>query len=130
MPRNMSFMLTTEQIRNKTKTVTRRLGWRFLKVGDIVNACVKCQGIPKGQKIEKICQIRITGVREECLAAMETIPNDLTDSLGVENNYGNREAVKEGFPDMTGSQFVQMFCENMKCGSTVYLTRIEFEYLE
>jgi len=28
MPRNMSFMLTTEQIKNRTKTVTRRLGWK------------------------------------------------------------------------------------------------------
>lgn len=26
MPRNMSFMLTTQQVQNRTKTVTRRLG--------------------------------------------------------------------------------------------------------
>lgn len=35
MPRNMSFMLTVEQYRNQTKTVTRRNGWRFSKVDDI-----------------------------------------------------------------------------------------------
>ena len=52
MPRNMSFSLTTDQVRNRTKTVTRRLGWwknkhgkRLLQVGDIVNACVKCMGL-------------------------------------------------------------------------------------
>ena len=41
MPRNMSFMITKEQVRNRTKTVTRRLGWAFLKPGDIVNAVEK-----------------------------------------------------------------------------------------
>ena len=45
MPRNMSFMLTTEQVRNKTKTVTRRLGWWFLKPGEIVNAVEKGMGL-------------------------------------------------------------------------------------
>lgn len=36
MPRNMSFSMTTEAVRNRTKTVTRRLGWEFLKPGDIL----------------------------------------------------------------------------------------------
>jgi len=31
-------MLTTAQIKNRTKTVTRRTGWAFLKPGDIVNS--------------------------------------------------------------------------------------------
>jgi hypothetical protein len=30
----MSFMLTIDQVKNKTKTVTRRTGWTFLKPGD------------------------------------------------------------------------------------------------
>lgn len=42
--RNMSFSLTTDQIRGRTKTVTRRLGWRFLQSGDQVQACVKSRG--------------------------------------------------------------------------------------
>jgi len=36
MPRNISFALTTQQVRNRTKTVTRRAGWLFLKAGDIL----------------------------------------------------------------------------------------------
>lgn len=36
--RNMSFALTTPQILNRSKTVTRRAGWSFLKPGDIVCA--------------------------------------------------------------------------------------------
>ena len=34
MARNMSFTLTTWQIREQTKTVTRRKGWQFLKPGE------------------------------------------------------------------------------------------------
>ena len=52
MPRNMSFMITTEQIKNRTKTVTRRLGWNFLKPGEVVNACEKCRGLKAGQKVQ------------------------------------------------------------------------------
>ena len=66
--RNMSFSATTEQIRNGTKTVTRRLGWTFLKPGDVVMACVKCQGLKKGEKVEKIRPIRIVSVRKEPLS--------------------------------------------------------------
>lgn len=36
MPRNMSFALTTSQIRDRSKTVTRRFGWWFLVPGDQV----------------------------------------------------------------------------------------------
>lgn len=110
--RNMSFMLTTEQIRNQTKTVTRRLGWKFLKEGDIVNACVKCQGLKKGEKIEKICQLRVTSVRREWLEWI---------SKG--------ECVKEGFPDMEPVEFIDMFCEHMKCKPFDFVNRIEFEYV-
>ena len=52
--RNMSFMLTTEQIKNRTKTVTRRLGWRNAKPGDVVQPIVKGQGLQKGETVQKI----------------------------------------------------------------------------
>lgn len=112
MPRNMSFMLTTDQIRNKTKTVTRRVGWEFLKPGDVLNACVKCQGLKKGEKVERICQIRVLSVREEPLTA---ITHD--------------EVKKEGFPNLGTWTFVAMFCREMKVDITVKVNRIEFEYL-
>ena len=110
--RNMSFMLTTEQIRNQTKTVTRRLGWWFLKPGDRVMACVKCQGIPKGGTIEKICEIEIVSIKKVFLFDMDS-----------------GEAALEGFPHMWGSQFVTMFCKEMRCKRTVDVNRIEFKYV-
>ena len=112
MPRNMSFMLTTKQIRNKTKTVTRRLGWKFLKPGDILNACVQCQGLKKGQKIEKICQIRVIDISTPFLWKLS-----------------GQDVNKEGFPGMTTGEFMQMFCNEMKCGPWDIVTRIEFEYI-
>lgn len=112
MPRNMSFMLTTEQIRNRTKTVTRRLGWWFLKPGDILNACEKCQGLKKGEKIKRICQIRVVSVGKE---ELDQITQD--------------DIIKEGFPELTPARFLYMFCMEMKCNPGVEVNRIEFEYV-
>ena len=36
--RRMAFSLTTPQILAQSKTVTRRVGWRFLQPGDLVMA--------------------------------------------------------------------------------------------
>jgi hypothetical protein len=112
MPRNMSFMLTTEQVRNRTKTVTRRLGWWNIKDGEILNACVKCQGLKKGEKVERICQIRVLNHRGECLY-----------------HINNEEVVKEGFPDGDQGKFIDMFCSHNKCTIYEVVNRIEFEYL-
>lgn len=125
MPKNISFSLTTDQIRDQSKTVTRRVGWwknkngnPLAKVGDTLNACVKCMGLKPGEKIEVICQIRITGLIRERLGRMDNEP------------YGHDEAVKEGFPEMSGYEFVEMFCGNMKVKPDREVTRIEFEYLK
>ena len=96
MPRNISFSLTTQQIRDRTKTVTRRKGWKFLKSGDVLNACVKCIGLKPGEKIERLGQIRVTEVRRESLYRM------------LDNLYGATESKAEGFPDKTGPEFVEI----------------------
>lgn len=112
MPRNMSFMLTTEQVRNKTKTVTRRLGWDGLRPGTILNACEKCQGLKSGEKIKVICQIRVKLVRKQPL------------------NYITLEDCKrEGFPEMSPAEFVKFFCDHNECTPRTLINRIEFEYL-
>jgi hypothetical protein len=118
MPRNISFALTTEQILDRSKTVTRRLGWKFLKSGDVLSACVKCMGLKPGEKIERLGQIRIASVRREPLTSMWLEP------------YGKMEASKEGFPQLSGADFVRMFCEHMNCDESQEVTRIEFEYVE
>ena len=112
MPRNMSFTLTIEQVKNKTKTVTRRLGWWFLEPGDTLNACEKCQGLRKGEKINRLCQIRVVSTRTEWL-------HDITQD----------DCVREGFPDMQPRDFVRMFGKAMSLKEMARVNRIEFEYL-
>jgi len=41
MPRLMSVALTEQAVRERRKTVTRRLGWQFLKPGDRLTLCRK-----------------------------------------------------------------------------------------
>lgn len=114
MARNISFALTTEQFKNKTKTVTRRLGWRGLKIGTILMGCKKCMGLRPGEQIERLGMIRVTGVFRE----------KLLDVAGWAD-----ETAKEGFPEMTPDEFIVMFCKEMKCTPSTEVTRIEFEYL-
>lgn len=119
MPRNMSFALTTNQFRNRTKRVTRRLKWLNLKAGDIVQGVVKCMGLKPGEKIERLGLIRIISVRREPLDLMET---DL--------EYGKSEAALEGFPELSGPEFVAMFSKGMRVPHSTEITRIEYEYLD
>ena len=109
MPRNMSFMLTKKQVYNQTKTVTRRLGWGFLKPGDIVMACEKCQGLKKGETIKRIYPIRV----------VNTVWTPL-------HNITKEDCAREGFPNMTPKEFVDMFCREMKCYPATPVNRIEF----
>ena len=106
-------MLTTAQIKNRSKTVTRRRGWSFLKHGDILNACVKCMGLKKGEAIQKLCQIRVIDVRVEQL-----------------NVITQEECFKEGFPEKTPEEFVTMFVTHTGGLTCELITRIEFEYVE
>jgi hypothetical protein len=113
MARNMSFMLTTAQVRARTKTVTRRVGWN-LKPGEILNACVQCQGLRKGQKIEVITQIRVVRAGGEPLAAIT--PADVA---------------AEGFPGWSPEEFIVMFLRTHKgVRPETVVNRIEFEYVE
>ena len=113
MPRNISFFHTKDQLRDKSKTVTRRNGWLFLKAGDTLNACEKCQGLGKGGKIKVITQITIVDVSR---VRLDTITAD--------------DCKREGFPDMTPAEFVKFYCDNMKVKPSDIVTRIEFTYLD
>ncbi len=111
--RNISCSLTLRQIRNGTKTETRRLGWKHAVVGMELQFCDKCMGLKKGQKPRQIRKVRLTEVRRE--------PLDAIDQEGVN---------REGFPDMTPAHFVAMFCHHMKCRQTDEVTVLRFEFLD
>jgi hypothetical protein len=121
---NISFSLTTRQVRGSTPTnplkdVTRRMGWLKLKAGQRLWACVKCMGLKKGELPERIREIEVVSVRREKLRAM-------TDDL----QYGYAECKREGFTEMTPRGFVTFFCEShAKCTPESVVTRIEFKYV-
>ena len=112
--RNISFALTTEQIRNRTKTVTRRLGWKDLKPGTLLQPVVKSQGLKKGEKVQKIGRpIRVVSVERAPLNAIT--PQDVH---------------LEGFPQLTVPDFVAMFKRSHGgCRADTVVTRIEFSYV-
>jgi len=103
---------------DRSKRVTRRLGWENLKVGDRLMGCVKCQGLKPGEQIERLGEIEVVSVRREPLERMVKDPD-----------YGCLEATKEGFPNLSGGGFVDMFCGEMKCEPWDEVTRIEFKYV-
>ena len=112
--RNMSFAFTIEQVRNQTKTVTRRLGWRFLKVGDLVQPVEKGMGLKKGEKVKKIGPpIRVVGIRRERLDMVLHEP---------------AATVHEGLPFMTQHEFLYRFSRVNRCDPDADIARIEFEY--
>lgn len=112
MPRNISMAATVPQVKNRTKTVTRRIGWKYLKPGTILNCVEKSMGLQPGQKVKRICQVVVTRVNQEPLS-------DVSD-LDVK---------KEGFPDMTREQFIKKFKSVYDVDEETKVTRIEFEYL-
>lgn len=122
--RNLSFALTTRQMRARTKTVTRRRGtwWaRVLKPGDLLCAVEKSQGIKKGGLV-RLGVIRVRSVHVVTLDY--PIVNGLSQSEQAD------EAAREGFPHLTWDEFVQMFCADVGGRPFQVVTRIEFEYVE
>ena len=121
--RNMSFALTTEQIRAGTKTVTRRIGWLHAKPGDLIRPVRKFMGLKPGERLEVLRDpLVIVSVRRELLRAM-------TDDI----EYGFRECELEGFGEHPTyrwpSEFVEMFCGTHKgCTPDTVVTRIEFSF--
>lgn len=114
MARLMAVSLTEDQVRARTKTVTRRAGWLMLRPGDQLTLCRKVMGRRRGEPLERIASVEVLSVRREPLDAIT--PADL---------------IAEGFPGMAVSEFVAFFCRThrgIQPGSEV--TVIEWRYLD
>jgi hypothetical protein len=110
----MSVALTREQVRDRSKTVTRRQGWLTLKPGDTVTLCEQVQGLKKGEHPVRITDIEIVSVRRERLDAITA-----------------DDVAAEGFPGWTPEKFVRFFTGTHKgCEPGTVITRIEWRYLD
>lgn len=124
MPRLISFSKTTAQIRDRSKTVTRRAGWLWLveqaptpEHPIRLTGVEKGMGLKKGEKVVRLTDILVTSATREPLSRMLDEPA-----------YGDAEARREGFPEWTGAAFVEFYCREMRVRPDQAVTRIEFTY--
>lgn len=107
--RLMSFAMTTQQLVDGTKTVTRRHGWKNLKVGARLRAVHKAMGLRRGESPHVLAVIEVVSVRREPL-------NAITDD----------DVAREGFPAMNAADFVAMFLGKVGGVEHAEVTVIEF----
>jgi hypothetical protein len=115
MPRLMSVALTEQAVIERRKTVTRRLGWKFLKPGDRLTLCRKVMGRKPGEPLVRLAEVEVVSVRREPLGAVLDNPDDVR---------------REGFQAIGPLAFVAFFCQNIRgTGTDTPVTRIEWRYL-
>ena len=95
------------------KTVTRRLGWACLRIGDRVCAVRKAQGLRKGEKVERLAELEIVTVNTEPL-----------------NCISGDDVEREGFLFLSRREFVYRFCAAMRCDPDTHVRRIEFRLVK
>lgn len=110
----MSVAFTEDAVRARTKTVTRRKGWLFLKPGDRLTLCRKVMGRKPGEPLVRICDVEIVDVRRERLYYV-----DIAGELAL-----------EGFPDLGTNEFIATYFEPQGIHALDLVTRIEWRYLD
>jgi hypothetical protein len=117
MSRLMSGALTERQVRDRSKVVTRRLGWKNAKPGEHLTLCRKVMGRRRRdgivEPLVRIAEVEVVDVRRERLDAITA-----------------EDVAREGFPDWTPAEFVAFFCQAMKVTPDVEVTRVEWRYLD
>jgi hypothetical protein len=66
----MSVSHTEAAVVARRKTVTRRLGWRFLKAGDHLTLCRKVMGRKPNEPLVRLAEVEVVSVRREFLLSM------------------------------------------------------------
>lgn len=112
-------MHTVPQILAGTKSETRRLGWKNVKQGELLQAIVKGQGLKKGETVQKLRVIRVACTWREKLRYITDFPK-----------IGKHIVGREGFPGMAPVEFVDFFCRSHKgCTPETEVTVISFDYV-
>lgn len=114
MARLMSVAMTTDAVRERRKTVTRRKGWEYLKPGDRLTLCAKVQGRKPGEPLDRIAEVEVVHVSRQPLEAV---------------TFDDVE--REGFPGMSPSEFIRRFFVDAQ-GILPHdvVTRIQWRYVE
>lgn len=120
MARLMSVAYTEDAVVARRKTVTRRLGWVFLRPGDRLTLVRKSMGRKPGEPLVRLAEVKVVGVRFERLC--DIAPADVE---------------REGFPDWSTGEFVEHFIRlahlryrDGRAPDETIVTRIEWVYLD
>lgn len=113
--RRISFAKTKRQFKDRSKDVTRRIGWLFAKPGMRLLGVSKVMGFKPGEVAEEFGVIEVVSVRREPLNAIT-----------------KEDVAREGFPGKSPEWFVDMFMREIKNAKMPHMTvtRIEFRYVD
>jgi hypothetical protein len=118
--RRMAFPHSATEVRERMQTVTRRVGWRFLKPDDLIQAVDQARRLGPDEPVRELAVLRIRDVRVEPLSRLVT-----------DARYAEDELPREGFPCWTRDDFIARFLRTHRLKTAdVEVTRIEFEYVE
>lgn len=108
----MSVSLTERAVVERRKTVTRRLGWTFLRPGDRLTLCRKVMGRKPGEPLVRLAEVEVVSVDRRPL-----------------HDVDDEDVAREGFAGRDGMWFVQFFMDHMRCDPGTEVTRVEWRYL-
>ena len=113
MSRLMSVSLTEQAVVERRKTVTRRLGWRFLKAGDRLTLCRKVMGRKPGVPLVRLAEVEVISVRRESLVLItdEDVQRECVPSVLFAVN--DHEA---SCPECRPASWAGWYARTMGCG--------------
>lgn len=112
--RLMSVSLTEQQVGERRKTVTRRLGWKDVRAGEQLLLFRKVLSLRLGEPIVRITRVEVVSVWREPLSVIAA-----------------EDVAVEGFPDWTRAELVEFLCRtHAGCNRDTQVTRIERRYLD
>lgn len=116
----MSVSHTEDAVVAREKTVTRRLGWRFLKPGDRLCLVRKAMGRRAGEPLVRLAEGEVVSVRREPLEAMTH--EDVREG-------GDYLPLVQDMGETYADAFVRWFSKAFGCAPDADVTRIEWRYL-
>lgn len=120
MARLMSVTFTEQAVLDRTKTVTRRKGWTFLKPGDHLALCRKVMGRKPGEPLVRLAMAEVVHVQRHPLSLL----------LACDPQEAAEEMVREGFPGLDPRDFIdRYFVQAQGMAVDDVVTRIEWRYL-
>jgi len=125
----MSVSHTEAAVRFRQKTVTRRLGWTFLRPGDRLTLCRKVMGRKPGEPLVRIAEVEVVSVRRERLDAItwaDVLREGVPPGIYTPKPVGGHEL---WCTDCHRADWVGWFARTFGVTADAEVTRIEWRYL-